>query len=91
MSGRILAIYKQPDVRQKDVGKPWRRLFAECLMKFTGPETINACQDDEICAVLKAGIDGAVQGVQAIWDNNLSTDGWVFKLVDTETISTRSI
>ena len=72
MSGRILAIYKQPDVRQKDVGKPWRRLFAECLMKFTGPETINACQDDDICAVLKAGIGGAVQGVQAIWDNNLS-------------------
>ena len=31
------------------------------------------CQDDQLWAGLKAGIDGMVHGVQAIWDKNFNT------------------
>ena len=40
------------------------------------------CQDDKICAGLKAGVDGAVHGVQAIWDENLTMEDLIFLLVD---------
>ena len=49
------------------------------------------CQDVYICAEIKAGIDGAVHRVQAIWDTKLTTEDWGFLLVDTKKLSTRSI
>ena len=39
-------------------------------------------QDDQLCAILKAGIDGAVHGVQDIWDENSTTEDWGFLLID---------
>ena len=47
-----------------------------------GPEATNTWQDDHLCAVLKAGIGGAVHGYQDIWDANLSTENWWFLLMD---------
>ena len=47
-----------------------------------GPEATDACQYDHLCAGLKVGIYWAVQGVQDIWDSNLSTVNWVFLLVN---------
>ena len=38
------------------------------MLKVTGLEVTMACQDYQLCDGLKAGIDGAVHGVQAIWD-----------------------
>ena len=40
------------------------------------------CQYEQLCAGLKAGIDGAIHRVQAVWDENLSTEEWGFLLVD---------
>ena len=44
-----------------------------------------SCQDDQMCAGLKAGIDSAIHGVQDLWDENLITENWVFLLVDADT------
>ena len=41
-----------------------------------------ACQDDHRCAGPKALIDGPIHGVQALWDENMSMEEWVFLLVD---------
>ena len=41
-----------------------------------------ACQDVQLCSGLKAGIDGAIHGVQALWYKKLSTEEGVFLLVD---------
>ena len=41
-----------------------------------------AFKDDQLCDRLKAGINGAIHGVQALWEENLSTEEWVFLLVD---------
>ena len=60
----------------------WRRLFSNIVINVTGAESTLACQDDQLCAGLKAGIDVAIHEVQALWDGNLSTEEWVFLIVD---------
>ena len=73
MSGQLIVIYKQRGVHTFGVGETWRHIFAKIVIKVTGPEAIMACQDDQLCAGLKAKIDGAVHGFQAILDENLTT------------------
>ena len=68
MSGRLIALYKQPGVRLVGVGKTWRLLLSKIVLKVTGQEATMAYQYDQLCAGLKALIDGAVHVVQAIWD-----------------------
>ena len=38
MSGRLIALDKQPGIRPVRVGDTWRRLMAKCLLKVVGPE-----------------------------------------------------
>ena len=78
MSGRLIVLDKQPGVRPVGIGETWSRLFAKIVIKATGPEATMACQDNQLCAGLKAGIDGAIHGVQALWDENLFTEEWGF-------------
>ena len=63
MSGRLIALDKQPGVRPLGAGETWRRIFAKIVLNVTGPETAMVCQDDQINARLKAGIYGATHGV----------------------------
>ena len=76
MSGRLIALDKQPGVCLVGVGETWRCLFANILIMVTGLESTMVCQYDQLCAGLKAGIYGVVNGVQAVWDENLTTDDW---------------
>ena len=36
MSGRLIALDKQPGIRPVGVGETWRRLMAKCLLKVSG-------------------------------------------------------
>ena len=49
-----------------------------------GPEDTHTRKDDQICAVLKSGIGGSVNGVQSIWNANFTKENWVFLHVDTD-------
>ena len=82
ISGRIIAIDKQPGVRLVDVGEMWRRLFAKIVLNVVVLEATMVCQDDQLCARLKAGIYGAIHGAQALWDGKSSTKELDFLLVD---------
>ena len=82
MSGQLVVLDKQPGVRLVVVGEMWRRIFDKILLKVTGPEATIECYNDQLCAGLKAVIDGAIHGVQALWDENSSTKEWGFLLVD---------
>ena len=86
MSGRLIALEIQPGVRPVGVGETWRRLFANILLKVTGSEATMACQDDHMRAGLKAGINGAIHGVQALWDENSTTENWGSLLVDANNV-----
>ena len=48
------------------------------------PSWCNAYQNYQLCALLRVRIDGTIQGVQSIWNSNLSTENWVFLLVDSK-------
>ena len=52
------------------------------MLKSTGPEATMKCQGDHMCAGLKAGIDGVIHGVQALYDENSTLEDWEFFLVD---------
>ena len=84
MSSRLIALDKQPGMRLVRVGETWRLPFAKILIKVTGPEATMACQDYQLCDGLKAEIYVKFHGVQAIWDEKLTMEGWVFMLVDTK-------
>ena len=86
ISGFMIAFDKQLVVCPVSVIKTWRRLFARFLLKVTRPEATNACQDDHLCDWLKAITDGAVHGVQVIWDEKFSTENWCFLLVDAKNV-----
>ena len=82
MSGQITALDKQTGVCPVGLGEKWRRLFAKIILKVTVSETTIVCQDDQLCDGIKAGIDNAIHGVQALWDKNSYTEEWGFLLVD---------
>ena len=82
MSGRMIALDKQPGVRPVGVGKMWRRFPATIVLKVTGTEATMARQDDQLCDKLKAVIDGAIHRVQALWDENPSMEERFLKLID---------
>ena len=74
MYGRMIFLDKQPGVRPVGVGETWRHIFANIVLKVNVLEATMACQDDQLCDGLKAGIDGAIHGVKYIWDENSSTE-----------------
>ena len=43
MSGRVIALDKQPGIRPVSVGETLRRLMSKCLLRVTGPEAKAAC------------------------------------------------
>ena len=80
MHAPLIVLDKKPGVRPVGVGETWRHIFANIVLKVTGPEATMARQDDQLCAKLKAEIYGAIHGVQALWDENSSTKEWEFFL-----------
>ena len=91
MYGRLIVLGKQPGVCLVRSGETWRQFFAKCAMEVTEPEATNVFQDDQLCAGLKARIDGDVHGVKYLWDANSSTENWGFLLVNKKTCLTNSI
>ena len=82
MSGSLISLDKQPGFHPVGIGETWICLFAKCVLRVIGPESTSACQDDQLCAGLKVGIDGVFHGAQPILDTNSTTEDWVFLLVD---------
>ena len=78
MSGWLIALDKKPGIRPVGVGETRQRLFSKIVLKVTGPGETMACQDDQLCAGLKAGIYGAIHRVQALWEENPSTEEYFF-------------
>ena len=82
ISGQLIVLGKQPEVRPFEVGEMRRHLFAKCVLVVMGPEATSAYQDDQICGGTKAVIDVFVHGVQAIWNTKSTMEDWGFLIVD---------
>ena len=56
----------------------YNSLFSKIVIKVMVPKATMACQDDQLCARLKAVMNITIHGVQALWDKNLSSEEWGF-------------
>ena len=82
MANRLMALDKCPGVRPVGIGEIWRRLFSKCVLKEAGAEATEACGSDQLCAGLKADIEGAVHAVRAMAAIRPDEEEWGFLLVD---------
>ena len=82
MSGRLIALDKNPGVRPIGIGESWRRLFAKCLLAVAGKEAADECGIDNLSGGMSAGIEAAVHSANEVVDGNYDTDDWGFILVD---------
>ena len=72
----MIALDKQPGVRPVGFWETSHRLFANIVLKVTGPEEAKLDQDGRMCAGLKKGIYDTIHGFQALWDKKSSMDEW---------------
>ncbi len=56
MSGRLIALDKNPGVRPIGIGELWRRLFAKCLLAVAGKDVTDECGIDNLIGEMSAGI-----------------------------------
>ena len=82
MSGRLIALYKQPGISPVGVGETWRRMMAKCLLKVAGPEAKSACGTRQLAGGLEAGIEGAIHGMRILWDKHKKEEDLGFFLID---------
>ena len=80
MSDGLIALDKQPGICPVGVGETWQLLFDKIVLRVTGTESNMTCQYDQLCAGLKAGIDGPIHRIQALWDENSSMEEYIFLL-----------
>jgi hypothetical protein len=71
MTSRLVALDKQPGVRPVGIGEIFRRLFAKSILLVVGKEATRACDNLNLCAGLKAGIEGAVHALRDSWAEDL--------------------
>ena len=72
-SGRCLAADKKPGVRGLSCGEIWMRLLSQCNLNQTKLQATVGCANAQLCAGLKAGIEGNLHAVRAIWPQSA---GW---------------
>ena len=69
----MLAADKKPGVRPLVCGEIWMRLWADCLNTETKVGATTTCGNVNLCAGLRAGIEGNMHAVHAIWPQSA---GW---------------
>ena len=63
MAFRLVALDKRPGVRPVGIGETLRRALAKLVMRAAGEQAKMACGNLQLCAGLKAGIEGETHAV----------------------------
>jgi hypothetical protein len=71
---RLVALDKEPGTRPIGIGESYSRLLAKCVLKVVGPDATVACGALNLCAGLKAGIEGAVHAMHEFWEDDPTPD-----------------
>ena len=66
MSGRLIALDKQPGIRPVGMGETWQRLMAKCLLRVTGTEAKAACGTIQLAGGVEAGIEGTIHAMRVL-------------------------
>ena len=68
MSGRMIALDKQPGIRPVRVGETWRRMIVKCLLRVALSEAKAACGTTQLAGGMEAGIEGAIHAMRVLWE-----------------------
>ena len=82
MSGRLIALVKQPGIEPVGVGETWRRMMAKCLLRVAGPEAKAACSTTQLAGGTEAGIEGAINAMHVLWEEHKNEEDWGFLFID---------
>ena len=82
MASRLVALDKCPGVRPIGIGETLRRLIGKAVGMATRYDVEEVCGIDQLCAGMKAGIEGAVRAIKDINFDDRNDDGWGVLLVD---------
>jgi hypothetical protein len=64
---RMLAGNKKPGVRNLAFREIWLRLWVDCLNSEAKVGVTSVCGNINLCAGLRAGIEGNLHAVHAVW------------------------
>ena len=63
MACRLVSLDKRPGVRPVDIGETLRRALTKLVMRAAGDQAKTACGNLQLCAGIKAGIEGATHAI----------------------------
>ena len=84
MSGRLIAVDKQPNIRPVGVVETWRKLMAKFLLRVTGPEAKADCGTVQLAGGVEAGIEVAIHAMRVLWEEHAQEEDWGFLLIDAQ-------
>ena len=64
------------------VGENWRKLVKKCILKVAGQEEKESCGTDQMCGGIDAGVEGSINVMHLLWQQNAHEKDWVFILID---------
>ena len=83
VSNRLIALNKCPGVRPIGIGETLRRVVGKVVCYVTRDDVEIVCGADQLCAGVKAGIEGAVHATNDLFESySNDVDGWGVLLVD---------
>jgi hypothetical protein len=82
LANRLIALDKMPGIRPIGIGDIWRRFFAKLVLSVASSYATDCCGSDQLCAGLRAGVDGAIHGLSALWKEMEAEVDTGFLLID---------
>ena len=70
VSGRLIGLDKCPGVRSIGIGECLRRIICKSVAEFTKIDLEETCSTDQLACGLKAGVEGAIQALSDVFDDN---------------------